>query len=237
MRTYRDKYLDKLGRVDGVVSYTDEFLSALGVYNPNQTYQDTILYDLGLIGPSYFYNQLSNLVIPEKTLNDHLQIRNPGILPCSLTVFWGGLHSRESIDIPVVFPQSITESINSNFVKESPVGSTFPIIAFSNTDPQDVSLSFTAVSDFLPSGYTSLRQYVNAVKSMCKPRYSGNIVLAPSVVVRYSDITFYGICNSVSVEYEDVYAGKYTDFEKNTADNISLVVARFNCSFTLTGGD
>lgn len=219
MRTYKDKYLNKLGRVDGVVSYTDDFLSALGVYNPNQTYQDTLLTSLGLVTLNSYYTPIKRIqrgLDYKRTLN-----KSASYLPCSIDVHYGGAYSYT---LPIVFPQSITESVSANFIKESPVGSTIPIIAFSNTESQDFSMTFTAAKDYLPEGYSSLRDYVKAVKAMCKPRYNGNIVLAPSVRVTYSDVVFSGVCNSVSVEYEDVYGDK------------SMVVARFSCSFTLTGG-
>ena len=219
MRTYRDKYLDKLGRVEGVVSYTDDYLSALGVYNPNQTYADTLLTSLGLVTLNSYYTPIRRIqenLKYKRTIN-----KSADYLPCKIDVYFGGQYYYT---LPIVFPQSLAESISANFIKESPVGSTLPIVAFSNTEPQDFSMTFTATKDYLPAGYSSLRDYVQSVKAICKPRYNGNIVLAPSVRITYSDIVFSGVCNSVSVEYEDVY------------DNKSMVVARFNCSFTLTGG-
>lgn len=225
MASYKDRFLNQLGTItDEITGYRDEYLDAFGtVTNKNQTYTDTSLRKLGKVTLNSYYSPIRRIKNNNQYLNSHAFIATPpGYMRCNIQLYYGGSPDH---NIPMLFPESISESISANFVKESPVGSTNPIIAFSNTQPQEFSIQFTALADYLPTGYSTLRQYIEDIKTMCKPRYQNqnNLVLAPSVLVSYSDISFYGVCDSVSVEYEPVY-------------NVnSMVVAKVNCSFTVGG--
>lgn len=222
MATYKDRWLNALGIVTKPKGYQDASLDALAlVASKNQTYVDTTLNKLGIVNLDPYYTPIKKIRARSNLLNQHTFISTPpGYMRCNIQVYYAGAIDHT---IPLLFPESISESISANFVKESPVGSTIPIVAFSNTQPQEFSIQFLAAADYLPTGYKSLRAYIQDIKSMCKPKYHNqkNLVLAPSVLVTYSDLSFYGVCDSVSVDYEPVYG------------NNSMVVAKVNCTFTV----
>lgn len=200
--------------------YNDHFLNELGSQvNPNQTIADPFLNNLS-------QTMLYNSYVPIKqirrdpVLSSHNKISTPpGYLNCSISLYYAGVYDRT---FQILFPESISESISANFTKESPVGSTYPITAFSNTGEQKVPMSFVVLSDYLPDGYSSVRAFIKDLKLMCKPKYSGSIVKSPSVQITFGDITFYGVCESISVEYANVYG------------NNSMVKATVSCDFTIT---
>lgn len=198
-----------------------DFLSSVSyVDNINQTVIDPFLTDLGKVTLNKDY--YPNKYISTRVWNlDNSRIEEQGYLPCSIKVYYGG---TEAYTIPILFQQSFSESNSASYAKESPVGSTYPIIAFSNSEPSAVNFSFVALSDYLPSGYTSLKEYIDDIKKMTKPKYSGNIVLSPSVKITFSNLTYTGVCDSVNVDYHNVF------------NNKSLVKADITCAFTLTEG-
>lgn len=202
-------------------SYQDSFLDDLGTWaNENQTITDPFLTDLGRTTLNSYYTPIKTIRNDSRALNQPLFISTPpGYLPCKIDLYYGGSFYKT---IPVLFPETISEQLSTNFIKESPVGSTYPITAFSNAQPTTVPVTFFALADYLPSGYTSLRSYLNDLKLMCKPRYSGNIVYSPSVRVTFSDISFYAVCDSLTIDYDQVY------------NNRSLVKANVSCQFTIT---
>ena len=122
--------------------------------------------------------------------------------------------------IPILFPLSFSRSISASFAKENPVGSTTPIMAYSFTDAEEIPLEFDALADYLPTGYTSLKQYVDAVFNLLKPGVANNVIYEPTVIVEFADMSFKGVCTSVSVSYDNLYNYK------------SFAHAKINCSFT-----
>ena len=185
---------------------------------PVHTVTDPFLRDLGkvTINKDYlpYYRSLRSTV-PHTS-----KISAPhGCLPASLSLYHG---SNRTLVLPILFPQSISDSISANFIKESPVGSKVPITAFASTKEEQIPLSFIALADYLPSGYTSLKQYINDIKKMCIPVYSGNMVLSPWVVIQFSDLSFTAVCDSIGVEYDTSIYG-----------NKQMAKATINCNFTV----
>lgn len=142
----------------------------------------------------------------------------PSYMPAYIRLYYAGSLANQ---IPILFPLEASESLGANFIIESPVGSTYPIIAFSNSQPTEISISFKALSDYLPTGYSSFKQYIEAIRSMVKPQYSGNYVKSPEVHVQLSSVDFYGVCKSVNISYTNLYGDK------------TFVVADISCSFTI----
>mgnify|MGYP001851787487 CR=1 FL=1 len=202
--------------------YQDEFLDNLGTWtNENQTISDPFLNQFGKVSMNSYYNPIKT-IRTNAVLNQHTFISTPpGYMPCKIDLYYEGAYYKT---IPILFPESISENLSTNFAKESPVGSTYPIVAFSSSQPSTIPISFIALADYLPTGYPTLKSYINDIKLLCKPRYAGDFVQSPSVKITYSDIVFYGVCDSIDIQYDSIYG------------NNSLVKANISCSFTVTGG-
>lgn len=155
-----------------------------------------------------------------KNRTDHPLFKEPpGYLSAVIKVYYKG---NCEYTIPMLFPESASESYGASFVKESPVGSTYPILAFANSGASTVNISFVALSDHLPKGYSTLSDYLNAIKQMTRPKYSGTHVIGPEVTVSLANITFSGVCDSISIDYQNLYG-----------DN-SYSMATITCQFTRT---
>ena len=141
----------------------------------------------------------------------------PNYLSAKIKILKGG---DEYKTIPVIFPGSFSNSISASYAKESPVGSKLPIVAFEHTDAETFPFSFVALADYLPSGYGSLKSYLDDLKEMVKPNYSGSTVKSPSVVLYFADYAVTCVCTSISISYDEIY------------NNNSLVKATVSCEFT-----
>lgn len=163
-------------------------------------------------------NYLPIARISEELLNLHSSITAPpDYLTARITLFRGSDKIRE---IPVLFNATISNSISASYVKESPIGSSEPIIAFTATGEETFPFSFVALSDYLPDGFSSLRAYVDAIKEMVKPSYSDSIVKSPYILLTFADISVKCICESIDISFDPIY-------NKN-----SFVKADIRCSFT-----
>ena len=139
-------------------------------------------------------------------------------LPARITSVKGS----QVYSIPILFPSSFSRSISASFAKENPVGSDTPIMAYAYTDGEEIPFEFDALADYLPEEYVGvgLKGYVDAIMEILKPKKSGSVVFEPTVIVEFADITFKGVCTSVSVSYDNVYNYK------------SFVHAKISCQFT-----
>ena len=182
-----------------VQTITDPYLSNGGKVTVNKNYLPTTRFTNSR-GKS-----LSSITAP------------PDYLTAMITLFRG---SNKIMEIPVLFNATISNSISASYVKESPVGSSSPIVAFNYTGEETFPFSFVALAEYLPSGFSSLKSYVEAIKEIVKPGYSDNLVLAPYVILTFADISVKCICESVSVSYDQIY---------NTN---SFAKADIQCSFT-----
>jgi len=140
----------------------------------------------------------------------------PEYLPAIITRTTNG----ENKNIPILFPKSFSRSIQANFAKESPVGSTSPITAYSYTGAESIPIEFDALSDYLPAGYNTLNEYVEDIISLLKPKVTNSTIFEPTVTVTFADISFSGICESVSISYDNLY------------DYKSFTHAIISCQFT-----
>lgn len=146
----------------------------------------------------------------------------PSYLTAIIEVYFGG---SRSYSFEILFPQSASESLSAAYVKESPVGSEYPIVAFSNTNAQQISLDFVVLSDYLPTGYT-FGSYLNALRKMVKPKIkSDSYIEGPEVYVSVANLKFSGVCDSVSINYDNLY--KDNSYQK----------ADVSCQFTVTNMD
>lgn len=189
--------------------------------NTNQTVIDPFMTDNFRRSVNDYYNpikQIKNLMIDEKFI-----INKPlDFLPCVIELFYGDRREKPDDIIQILFPESFSESLSATFVKESPVGSDRPIVAFSHTNPQQVPITFVALSDYLPAGFTSLKQYITKIKQMVKPRYKGDsTVVSPWVKITFSNMVYEAVCDSIDIAYTNVYGNK------------TLVHATINCNFTV----
>lgn len=183
------------------------------VFNMSSTYVGNITLDnrylpveLKSRGTDYTNSYKDNLTISAP----------PEYLPATITRTTNGLVKV----IPILFPKSFSRSMQASFAKESPVGSITPIVAYSYTGPESIPLEFDALSDYLPQGYKTLNEYVEDILSLLKPRRANNTIYEPTVTVSFADISFQGICESVSISYDNVY------------DYKSFTHAVINCQFT-----
>lgn len=199
-----------------------DWLHNFGTVNldENQSVTDPFLLQLGTV-------TLNSDFYPYRHIADNVPKYSkiisapPNYLQCQIDLYYGG---SLYVSIPVLFPSPPSESHGASYTKETPVGSTFPLIAFGSSEPSQVSFSFTALQEYLPSGYSSLETYLDTIKLMTKPRYSGDLVLAPSVKLTFGSLVYTGVCDSISIDYANVYG------------NNAMVKADVACQFTLTDG-
>lgn len=142
----------------------------------------------------------------------------PEYLPATITRTTAG----ERHEIPILFPKSFSRSIQASFAKENPVGSTLPITAYSYTNAESIPLEFDVLADYLPTQYKDkgLNAYIEDIISILKPKKSNSTIYEPTVTVSFADISFQGICESVSVNYTNLY------------DYKSFTHAVIDCQFT-----
>lgn len=123
--------------------------------------------------------------------------------------------------IPLLWsPTSISESISATFDQQAIGGRSAPIITYSNTGARQVSLAFTVTSDYIPASgsFTSLDQYIRALKALVYPSYSGSIVNSPNCLLHLPNLEINGVCSSVNIDYK---TDRYTR-DGRTAAEISL---------------
>lgn len=123
--------------------------------------------------------------------------------------------------IPLLWsPTSMSESISATFDQQAIGGRSAPIITYSNTGARQVSLAFTVTSDYIPASgsFTSLDQYIRALKALVYPSYSGSIVNSPNCLLHLPNLEINGVCSSVNIDYK---TDRYTRDGK-TAAEISL---------------
>lgn len=152
----------------------------------------------------------------------------PSYLTCEIKVKYnyktdsGQDTSLYDVNIPILFLESFSESLSASYAKESPVGSTNPIVAFSHTNPQQIPITFIALDDYLPRNFKSLKDYVSAIKTMVKPKYiADGRVVAPDVELWISNMVYKVVCDNIDINYSNVFGTK------------SLVHATISCSFTV----
>lgn len=240
---YRDRYLTELWRTNSVNSYdtyrysiTNNFSNEIAIavagsdylnnLRTNQTVldmQDPYLSSITL-NTQYLpieRNNMKNTYIDPDTGKevpyDISITAPPDYLPATITPVKNGI---KGTPIPILFPLSFSRSISASFAKENPVGSTTPIMAYSYTDAEEIPIEFDALADYLPRGFTTLKQYVDAVIDLLMPEKSNSVIYEPTVIVEFADMSFKGVCTSVNVSYDNVYNYK------------SFVHARLSCQFT-----
>lgn len=182
-----------------VQTVTDPYLSGGGKVTVNKNYLPTTRFT------NSRGKNLSSITSP------------PDYLTAMITLFRGSDKIR---DIPILFNASISNSISASFVKESPIGSSSPIVAFNSTGEETFPFSFVALADYLPNGYSTLRSYIDTIKEIVKPGYSDNLVKSPYVILTFADISVKCVCDSININYDPLY---------NTN---SFVKADIQCSFT-----
>lgn len=122
-------------------------------------------------------------------------------------------------NIPLLFsPDAISESINSSYDQQNIPGRSAPIISYSYTGARQLSISFLVTPDHVPIGYSSIQQYINALKALEYPKYDNGIVSSPNCEVHLPGIDLDGVCTSVSIEYK---SDRYTR-NNSMAANVSL---------------
>ena len=141
----------------------------------------------------------------------------PGYISAKIELYYSGVLSKT---IPILFPESASESLGANYLKENPIGSSNPIMAFGHSNNSTVSIAFVALSDYLPQGYTTFESYIDAIRSLTKPKYSEDYVKGPEVKVYLASIYFEGVCDSISIDYQNIYG------------NQTFTVANISCQFT-----
>ena len=105
--------------------------------------------------------------------------------------------------IPILFsPTGLSESVASNYDQQSIPGRSGPIISYSNTGARQVTMSLMVSPDYLPVGYSSVSQYVNAIKALEYPEYNNEIILSPNCYLHLPNLEIDGVCTSVNISYK-----------------------------------
>ena len=215
--TYRYNILNNFTNENPSMLTAEDYLYNL---KTNQTVFDMSnpIYARVTLDSSYLPIALKETHKPESANNDfYQQLKMPAdYLPARITSVKGSITRT----IPILFPISFSRSIRAQFAKENPIGSTLPIVAYSYTDAEEIPLEFDALADYLPASYNTLKEYIDDIIDILKPQKTNNIIYEPTVVVEFADMYFKGICNSVSISYDNIYNYK------------SFVHARISCQFT-----
>lgn len=166
-----------------------------------------------------------NFLPIEKMNADYLNLSSitapPNYLTAEIILYRSGDEVRK---IPILFDATISNSISANYTKEHPIGSSNPIVAFNYTGEETFPFSFVALADYLPTGFNTLRSYIDAIKEMVKPSYSDSIVKSPYVLLNFADISVKCICESISINYDNIY--------NSDNKNGSFAKANIQCQFT-----
>lgn len=141
----------------------------------------------------------------------------PEYITAKIELYYAGKLNKT---IPILFPESASEALGTNYLKENPVGSASPLIAFGHSSNTTINISFVALADYLPQGYTTLESYLDAIRSLTKPQYTEDFVKGPEVRVHLANLYFEGVCDSVNIEYQNVYG------------NGTYSIANISCQFT-----
>lgn len=212
--TYRYSITNNFSNEIAVAIAGSDYLNNL---NTNQTVlnmQNPYLAGITLNSEFLPINRMSEAIASKTAMT----IKAPAdYLPATITAIKNGVASKT---IPILFPISFARSRSASFAKENPVGSTVPIMAYSYTDAEEIPLEFDALADYLPDGFSSLKEYVDAVFDILQPRKSNNVVYEPTVAVEFADVVFKGICTNVNVNYDNLYNYK------------SFAHAKISCQFT-----
>lgn len=83
--------------------------------------------------------------------------------------------------IPLVTaPDSLSENIAANYNEQDILARSAPMISYTSTGARQVSIAIKVHEDILPSGY-NIDSYVNALKALPYPEYTGGNVTPPAV--------------------------------------------------------
>lgn len=233
---YESRYLSELWNNDVLTPYnsyrysiTNNFTNEVAIAVAGSDYLNNINNNqtvLNMSDPYLSAITLNNEFLPVNRItstagNSTLNIKAPAdYLPARITAIKGGVASRS---IPILFPLSFSRSLSASYAKENPVGSTKPIMAYSYTDGEEIPIEFDALADYLPEGYTSLKDYIEEVLNILRPRTSENVIHEPTVIVEFADMTFRGVCTNINITYDNVYNYR------------SFVHAKISCQFTRLG--
>lgn len=105
--------------------------------------------------------------------------------------------------IPLLFsPNNISESITANYDQQTIPGRSSPVITYSSTGARQVSINISVTPDYLPSGYSSVEEYLRALKALEFPTYSNGSITAPNCYLKLPNLDLDGVCTSVNIEYK-----------------------------------
>lgn len=188
----------------------------------NATRIDPYLSDMGVVtlNKDHLPIASSHAIDLRDKYKGSLMVRtSPGYINAEIKIYYAG---SCYYTIPILFPESASESYGATYVKESPVGSSTPIVAFANSNATTINLTFKALSDHLPTLYNNFSEYIDAIKHMTIPKTSGSHVMGPTVTVTIANLSFSGVCDSVSIDYQNLYGDK------------TYTMADITCQFTKT---
>lgn len=201
--TFVDNSIENPSWVNTNSVVMDPLYSVNGMNTVNKNYLPKDIFN---ITPTN-YSSISSITTP------------PNYLPATLKIFKGG---NEFKTIPILFAGSFSNTISATYTRETPVGSTQPIIAFEHTDAESFPFSFVALSDYLPGAYkgSGLNAYLEDIKEMVKPNYSGQTVYSPTVLLSFAGYSVLCVCTSINISFDEIY------------NNNSFVKANITCEFT-----
>ena len=107
--------------------------------------------------------------------------------------------------IPLLFsPSSISDGISASFNQESIPGGSAPVITYSSTGARTVSIDFFVPIDYLPpnTDFNNTEEYLNALRALCYPEYSGTTVIPPNCILHLTNITLDGVCTQCNINYK-----------------------------------
>lgn len=202
---------DSISTNSNTLIYDDAWLNGLDIFetNTNHTVNDTsttykvqqITKDLTALPVTHNFN---NLKASSYRFNGSL----PGIAGkytiCTLTPYKG---TTKGTPIDVLFAKDFSRSLSASFSKQNPIGSSNAIMAYAYTDSENIQLTFDCLSEYLPTAYqnSGLATYVEDILGVLKPTISNNVIKEPRVNLSFAGLSMNCICNSATVNYDNLY--------------------------------
>ena len=107
--------------------------------------------------------------------------------------------------IPLMFsPNSLSDSVSASYNQQQLPGGSAPVITYSGTGARQLSMDFFVPIDYLPpsSEYKNTEQYLNALRALLYPKYSGVSVKPPTCEVYLTNTMLLGVCTQCSISYK-----------------------------------
>lgn len=133
-------------------------------------------------------------------------VHHGDIIPMENQIWYDCWIDNEITGDHIILPQTPvgwSESYTANYANQEIIGSSRPRMMYTGTSLRTMNFSLQNLSrDYLPSGYSSLADYVHALQALAFPEYSDSgIITAPDCHLQFGERGFQGVFTNVSVSW------------------------------------